>query len=163
MGGVMAVSRELQPWQRPPFEKGHTLTMTHGAWSPRRVDPLATELVEQMADLDYLVSDPSYRPALWAWARVQLISEWLDEHGPLDDDGTPRPALDALHRFERLAADARSRLGLDPLSRARLGRDVTAAKFDLARLWQAEWEEEQAQKAAGAAETPQDGPEGEEG
>jgi hypothetical protein len=30
----------------PPFEPGHTLSTRHGAYSPRRVEPLAAELVE---------------------------------------------------------------------------------------------------------------------
>ena len=29
----------------------------------------------------------------------------------------------------------RARLGLDPVSRARLGKDVASSKLDLARLW----------------------------
>lgn len=148
-----------------PLQPGHTLTLRHGAYSPRKVDPLARELVEQVAgDLDYLAADPSYRPALWAWARaearVQLLSEYIDEHGPLEADGTPRPALDALHRFERLASEARARLGLDPLSRARLGRDVTSAQFDLAKLWQ---QQDEAEQAARAAETAEDGSDPEAG
>lgn len=153
----MREPRPLQPWQRPPFERGNGLAVTHGAYSPRRVDPLATDLFEKIVtDLDYL-ADPSYRPALWAWARaearVQLLSEWLDEHGPLAEDGTPRPALAALYQFERLAAEARSRLGLDPLSRSRLGL-ATAQTFDLARHWQ---------DATQGAETAQDGSESEAG
>jgi len=125
----------------PPFELGHALSMRHGAYSPRRVDPLATELLEKVAaSLDYLAADPSFRPALWAWARaearVQLLSEYLDEHGSLAEDGAPRAALDALRQFERLAADGRASLGLDPLSRARLGRDMTAAGVGLMQAQQ---------------------------
>lgn len=42
--------------------------MTHGAYSPRRVDPLALEFVDGLledTDVVFLRS-PSYRPALWA-------------------------------------------------------------------------------------------------
>ena len=41
--------------------------------------------------------------------------------------------LDQLHKHETRAMTLRARLGLDPLSRARLGRDLTAARFDLAK------------------------------
>lgn len=121
-----------------PFQPGHTLSTRHGAYSPRRVDPLAAQLVDAVTEAATYLDDACYAPALWAWARaearVQLLTEWIDEHGLLDEDGKPRGAADLLIRCERLAAEGRARLGLDPLSRARLGRDVTAAQVDLAQL-----------------------------
>jgi len=121
---------------------GNTLALRHGAYSPRRVDPLAAELVEQVTGyIDWLRESDT--PALWAWARVeariQLVSEYLiDQGGDIDGDGTVRPAADLLMRLESKAESMRSRLGLDPLSRARLGRDVAASQVDLARLWATE-------------------------
>ncbi len=92
-----------------------------------------------MSAAPYLADDAAYSPAVQAWARaearVRLLAAFLDEHGALDAEGKPRPALEALYRHERLALDQRSRLGLDPLARARLGRDVAASRLDLARLW----------------------------
>lgn len=41
--------------------------------------------------------------------------------------------LDQIHKHETRAITLRRELGLTPLSRARLGRDLTAAKFDLAK------------------------------
>lgn len=125
-------------WPRV-FEKGNEAKVSHGAYLKRRVDPVAQELVEVvLADAPYL-TEASYEPAVWAWARaearVQLLAAWLDEHGPLDENGIPRPALTALLQFEKLATTHRTRLGLDPLSRAQLGRDVTAQQVDLARLY----------------------------
>ncbi len=123
----------------PQIKKGETtLAQKHGAFSERVVDPVARELVGVvLAQVSYL-GDPSYEPAVWAWgraeARVLVLSRWLDENGTLDENGVPRPALAALKDFERLALTARSRLGLDPLSRAQLGRDVAAQQVDLARL-----------------------------
>jgi hypothetical protein len=122
----------------PQIRPGETLAQKHGAFSERVVDPVAKELVGVvLAQVAYL-SDPSYEPAVWAWARAEarvlVLSKWLDENGTLDANGVPRPALTALKDFERLASTARSRLGLDPLSRAQLGRDVAAQQVDLARL-----------------------------
>lgn len=130
----------------PPFAPGHELSMKHGAYSPRRYEPLAAELVEQVlaqASVDgaptaYL-AEPSYRPAVWAWARceakVQLITEWLaDRGGDMDEEGEVRSAALLLEKVERRGESLRARLGLDPLSRARLGRDVAAGSVDVARL-----------------------------
>jgi hypothetical protein len=124
----------------PPFEKGNTQPEKHGAYMSRRVDPVAKDLVERVLDQVAYLTDPSYEGAVWAWgraeARVLVLSSWLDEHGPLDEDGVPRPALAALLQFERLASNHRTRLGLDPLSRAQLGRDVAAQNLDLARFYE---------------------------
>ena len=130
-----------------PFRPGHELSLQHGAYSPRKVDPLAAELVAVVLD------DPQashahashYRPALWAWARaeaqVQLLTEYLsmkaeaagDGIGDLDDDRVKAAYL-LLHRAEARAMSGRARLGLDPLSQARLGRDRAAANVDMAQL-----------------------------
>lgn len=119
-------------------EGGNTIAQKHGAFSDRVVDPVARELVGVVLTQVSYLGDPSYEPAVWAWARAEarvlVLSKWLDENGTLDADGVPRPALSALKDFERLASTARSRLGLDPLSRAQLGRDVAAQQVDLARL-----------------------------
>lgn len=133
--------------QRPPFQPGHELSVQHGAYSPRKVDPLAAHLVEQvLADTAtaYLRA-AVWRPALWAWARaeaqVQLLTEYLAKAGKESGDGVGDLGLDRvrsayllLHRAEARATTQRTRLGLDPLSAARLGRDKTAAALDTAQL-----------------------------
>jgi len=127
------------PGQRPPFRPGHTLSVQHGAYSPRFVEPIAAELVQLVlasASLGYL-GDAAYRPALWAWGRAeaqaQLLTEYLARRGEnaegvgdLDDDRTKLAYL-LLHRAEGRAERLRARLGLDPLSRAKLGKDIAQA------------------------------------
>jgi hypothetical protein len=70
-----------------------------------------------------------------AWSRVEaqlaLVARWITENGPLNQDGLPQPAAELLLRLERLAADLRGRLGLDPASRARIERDLAAGARDL--------------------------------
>jgi len=45
-------------------------------------------------------------------------------------------AVEMLRRYEVAAMHARDRLGLSPLARSRIGRDVAMAnKLDLARMW----------------------------
>lgn len=137
----------LQPWQRPPFEPGNEMGARHYAYSPRKVDPLASELVAGMLDDPGAphLRHPSYRPALWAWGRAeaqcQLLTEYLSRLGETAGDGVgdleveaTRSAYLLLHRAEARANTLRSRLGLDPLSRARLGRDTAAGQLDAARL-----------------------------
>lgn len=118
------------PGQRPPFAPGHELSVQHGAFSPRKVDPLATELVQRLLGDDALgyLKAGAYRPALWAWARaearVQLLEEYIgDQVGDLSD-GRVQSAYSYLVKFQGRAESGRKQLGLDPLSRARLGKDV---------------------------------------
>lgn len=126
-------------YSRPPFPKGNTLALRHGAWSPARIDPIARELVDQVAPTVTWWQACDW-PAIWAWARTEarceLLSTWLGEKGgDLDDDGSVRAAADLLTRLDAQASRQRAALGLDPLSRARLGRDVAGAQLDVAKLW----------------------------
>jgi hypothetical protein len=145
---------DVQQWQpafkrqRPPFPPGHELSTHHGAYSPRKVEPLARELVDAvLADPAAAHAHaPAYRYALWAWARaeaqVQLLTEYVIKRGEEAGNGVGdleqdrvRSAYLLLHRAEARATTQRTRLGLDPLSRARLGKDVAAGQLDAARLF----------------------------
>jgi hypothetical protein len=143
------------PGQRPPFAEGNEyrvaegnmLALRHGAYSPRKIDPLAQELVDtilQAAAVDgspvaYLL-DPTYQAALLSWGRAEAAQDLLEEHlaefGPIDSDGKVRPAADLLEPVARRAERIRARLGLDPLSRAALAKDLAVAQStaDLDRL-----------------------------
>jgi len=128
--------------KHPDFAPGNVAALRHGAWAKRLVDPAAEELLaatEQTVDW-WRECD---RPAAWAWARtevrIQRLTEWLaSQGGDIDGDGAVRPAAALLSTLEARAESLRARLGLDPLSRARLGRDVAASQVDLARLWASE-------------------------
>jgi hypothetical protein len=125
--------------QRPPFQPGNDLAVTHGAYAQRKVAPLAAQLIESvMADdqVSYLHL-PSYRPALAAWAaaeaKVILIEAWVDgmtiESAAESKQGQTSP-LELLRKWDATCQTHRARLGMDPLSRARLGRDVAATQVD---------------------------------
>lgn len=135
----------------PPFEKDNTAAVRHGAWSARKISPIAEELAVDL--LEVAAADPGlvhltrpiFRPAIRAWARVEarieLLSTWLDartagaDPGDLTADGDIRPAADLLARLEGQALKHRAQLGIDPTSLARLQRDATTARsFDLAAL-----------------------------
>lgn len=144
---------------RPPFAPGNAVGvqfqpanqahLSHGAYSPRRYQPLAAEVVEGVlaaavveGSATAYLAEPAFRPALWAWgeaeAKCQLLREYLEDRADgglgLDADGEAIGAAKLLLRYEATAERARDRLGLSPLARARLGRDVASAQVDRAEL-----------------------------
>jgi len=137
---VAGMNAPARRYSWPPFQPGNEVGLRHGIYSPRKVDPLAAELVEMAVAQATYLAEPSYALAIWAWARaearVQLLEEYLaDRGGVLNDKGEPVPATVLLDQCERRAGKLRNELGLTPLARARLGRDVAAQTVDLARLW----------------------------
>lgn len=139
------------PGQRPPFQPGNTMTpSTHGAYSPRWVNPLAADFVAITLEdptVPGYVKAPAYRAELYALGRaeaqVQLITEWLEKRA--EESGDPvgglaseevRSAYLLLHRAEGRASSSRSRLGLTPTAAARMGKHVAqgqAANADVAK------------------------------
>jgi hypothetical protein len=119
----------------PPFEAGNRAAEKHGAYSERRITPLAEQASSELVEAAPWLNAPAFASAVLAWSRVEaqvaLVGAWLAETGPLDSDGKPRSAAEFLVRLERLAADLRGRLGLDPASRARIERDLAAGVRDL--------------------------------
>ena len=97
----------------------------------------------------------------WAWAEAQvtLMRAWMDadsistamteltttEETEADEGrGTVRRVsasrkvsslMSELHKAEVRAANRRKELGLTPLARARLGKDIASSQFDLARYF----------------------------
>jgi hypothetical protein len=117
----------------PPFEKGHTLSLRHGANSPRVVEPLAAEChayIEQVIEaegIDYLKL-PSFSIALdnlaWSWAQALKLREWVLEH---PEDMKARDQLDrAESRFDKRLGLC----GLYPMDKARLQQVLTSATRD---------------------------------
>lgn len=114
-----------------PFAPGHRESLTHGVYSPRSWRPLADRIAAELADIAPWCSRPAYGPTIAAWARVEaqlhLVLEWLDEVGPLDAEGVPRPATTLLARLESQSQSLRAELGLSPLSLAKLLGAFTTA------------------------------------
>jgi hypothetical protein len=111
-----------------PFEPGNEVSVRHGVWSKRKVDPVAEELASGLlVDRPDLSGHPE---TVWAWARAEARCLLLADHfgaGLFDGDGNERPGLRLITQFERLASDLRARLGLDPRSEAELARERGAA------------------------------------
>jgi len=117
-------------WQRPPFAAGNDAAATHGAWSPRLYEPIGEELYRE-----YVAGHPQledYAEALAALcrieARVLLLDKHLAESGLVDKRGKFRDRPLALYRsLEGQAMALRGRLGLDPMSQAKLAVDRAQA------------------------------------
>jgi AcrR family transcriptional regulator len=131
-----------------PFQPGHTLTLKHGAYSDRLVEPRALEIAHAMADAEELpdyLAQPRYRGAVLDLARSlaqrERLEAWLAEHAtpgtPLElaENGDVRGAAVLLERVERAIERHRDRLGLSPLAAARLGKDVAAQQVSLSQVW----------------------------
>lgn len=118
------------------FRPGHTLSLRHGAYSPRVYGETAEALVAGV--LEQRPHLAGYGTAVAAWAtveaRCEVLRAHLDEQGMLDDRGRPRPAVELLLRLERQADRARQRLGLDPRSDAQLARETAEAAGSVADL-----------------------------
>src|SRR5215207_5562124 len=96
-----AVSEEPEP-----LEPGHTLSLRHGARSPRTYQPIAQALVQ--AVLEERPDLAGYGHAVVAWAeaeaRAELMRAYVGDVGMIGEDGEPRSGtLHWLLQFERRA------------------------------------------------------------
>jgi hypothetical protein len=108
----------------PSFAEGNTAALKHGAVSPRVLQPIADRLAERLAQVASWTVPAAFEGAVasWAWAEAQaaVLRGWLDEHGLVDVDGQPRPAVALLDRVEGRLGGLRIQLGLTPSALARL-------------------------------------------
>jgi hypothetical protein len=157
----MAKSTNGDPptWQRPPFERGHTASVVHGAWSERRVGPLTEQIAADLladADTPAHLREPVFAAAVRGWARAeamcQLLAQFLDgqsieqaltevttEEQTEEREGKSAKrmtrgrrvasVLDASRRWEAHAANLRGKLGLDPVSAARVSKDLATSRY----------------------------------
>lgn len=120
--GVPARNRGTQP----PLPPGQTLSLRHGAASPRVYDPIAADLLAALLDVRPDLARYPGEVAAWARAeaRVMLLDKYAVERGLLDEQGDPHPFTTRLMLpLEREAARARAALGLTPLTDAALTRE----------------------------------------
>ncbi len=132
------MGEEARGYSWAPFAPGHELSMKSGAYSARKVDPIAVELSVGIVELRPDLAAPEFMFAVHAWARAEarciLLADWLVDRVMVADDGEPLPMLISVARFEKQAADLRARLGLDPRAKAELDRqrvEATRSAVDL--------------------------------
>ena len=143
-------------YTRPPFGRGNLATVVHGARTPRVYGELATVLTAGLIeDRPDLATFPE-AVAAWATAEAQaaLMRRHIEQVGSIDPGtGEPRAkVLEWLAKFERLAAETRRPLGLDPTSEAALTKEraaVAVLAVDLVALAERGREALAAREAAG--------------
>lgn len=123
----------------PPAIAGNDLALKHGAGSPRHVLPKAAEIEAALladAEIPAWLRTAQFAAARKAWAEAEAIADlmltWL---ATLDMTAltTPRKAatkspVDLWRSAHSHAANLRSKLGLDPVSYARIAKDLGIAQ-----------------------------------
>ncbi|MGN6325721.1 hypothetical protein [Pseudolysinimonas sp.] len=102
-----------------------------------RVEPIAQAYIAEVRSdpgTQYLQS-PRFASALWHWAqaqaKVQLLTEWVDSMSIAQAADSARgqtSALELLRKWMSTSQTWAARLGLDPLSAAKLGKDVAQGR-----------------------------------
>lgn len=118
----------------PPWEPGNTAALTHGADSPRQVQPLADRIAAELVEVAPWCGHPAFaaevQAAAWEEARVRLLQAWVNEYGLLDDRS--EGALSQLERAQGRASRLRSNLGLSPIAWAKVLASLASAKSEAA-------------------------------
>lgn len=128
--------RGIQPPPRPA-ERGNLRAAIHGARSVQLVMPAADALCEILyAEVPHLADADALAVRDYAIAQIRAwrFAAWVEENGEFAGRGAVRPAVEQLRRWLERTEKARSRLGLDPLSRSRLQLDAVRAVDVLAEL-----------------------------
>ena len=116
--------------------------MTHGSYSPAKREPVAEALKADLAEVaPRYLDDGSFRWSIDAWAKAEamlvMFEAWMDglsDKQRFTATGAQAPAVATWNRLAEGAARARSRLGLDPASRVKIGQALAATGVDLASL-----------------------------
>ena len=129
---ILKVARESPAW--PPYLNDESYQHAVNAWARAEAVCVLVWSYLENQDIDAALTEKSSS----AETEYDELKDGRKKHVKLTQGRRTAAALDYLDRFEKTAANHRSRLGLDPLSRARLGKDVTAARLDLAQIYAAE-------------------------
>lgn len=129
----------------PAFAPGNKAAVVHGTHTPLLTDPIADSFIaEMMAVAPGYMDDASFRYAIRGWAMAEtrslLYDTWMD--GLEDEEkyratGAQAPAIARSQELAEAAARARTRIGLDPVSRVKIGKALTSQGVDLAKLAEA--------------------------
>jgi hypothetical protein len=123
------------------FTKGNAVSVRHGAhakppaqsvrqWEDRIYDALAAAAPVKEGDELPRADEVAVRLLARTLCRLESVSAWLDERGPLDGKGKPRSAANWERRLTATASKQLAALGMTPQSRAKLG--VNLKRIDLA-------------------------------
>jgi hypothetical protein len=136
------------PSQRPPFRPGNTISvgnrgpMTHGAYSARRTEPIARQLVKDLRaepEFDWLRA-PRFKETLWLYCRTvaqtQVLDDWMADK-PMelltDSVGGKTSPLELSRQLTRRTTTLAERLGIVPSVSDEVAAEIAAARRTLAK------------------------------
>lgn len=129
--------------QRPPFEPGHTASMTHGAYATIALKPRADELAQMIR---VLMGDNYGEPHEMAIAAAAMAAARLERVEAARESATDDELGRRLDQDERswskLFLAYLSALGLTPASAARIGLERRAKGDGLREHLEAHYREE---------------------
>jgi hypothetical protein len=127
-------------WEK--FAPDNKAAVVHGAQSVAVFSPVAEAIAAEVVSCapEY-VSDASFRFALRGWAEAEaklvLYETWMERLSPDQQNsarGAQAPPVEGWRKLSAHAAALRKPLGLDPVSRVRIGQSLASQNVDLARL-----------------------------
>jgi len=124
------------PGQRPPVGAGNDVAATHGAYSERKIRPLADAWLKRLdetmraAGVHAALDDVAREQLARSLARVDLLEQEIDadDRGGWLKDGELTPAVSFLFRQDRTILAQLRELGLTVKSRAEIGLVVAGAQ-----------------------------------
>ncbi len=131
--------RPARGYSWPPFEKGNTAAVKHGAKSPRLVAEKAEAIRAMLLERYEYLADPIFTEALRRYCRIEaravMLGDYVMAKAEAEGVETVPPTLwTETTRADALAQKAAQDLGLDPTGHARVARDLGFAKSLGARL-----------------------------
>jgi hypothetical protein len=137
VGYILEVGKLTAKKGLTKFQPGNELQLKHGALQAKRTDPIAQMFLDELAadpSLAYLTA-PRFRVSAWAWAvaeaKVMVLTEWVDEmtiRGASRAGPGQTSPMELLRKWMVTAANMRVKMGLDPASAAKLGKDVAGTR-----------------------------------
>jgi len=123
----------------PPFEPGHTLSLVHGAHSPRAIAARAEVVHAELLEFAPYLAEDKFIPAVSRYLNAASREALLHEHITTlsDEDGpgaVPPKIWEQATAATRLAANLGSALGLDPIGHARIRALTSGAEATEATL-----------------------------
>lgn len=111
--------------RHPPFEPGHTLSLKHGARSPRVIAARAVEVHEDLIAHAPWLAEDHFLPAVARYLDAAATESLLMDHVRAVSEAqgvgkVPSRTWEQLTAARRLAAKLGADLGLDPIGHARL-------------------------------------------
>jgi hypothetical protein len=123
----------------PDFEPGNTVSIVHGAHSPRVIALKAAEIHDALLEAAPYLAEPKFLPAVDRYLKATAREHLLHDHIQriCDEKGAGRVPISLWPEATaatRLAAKLGSELGLDPLGHARIRALNAGSARDLGGL-----------------------------